>query len=114
MTYIYIIGPVEGYPVKIGIAKNVGQRLKTFQTANWVKLKVHYKVRAKSRADAFILETKAHRALKRKKIREGGDEWFAVNADTGKRLILRIAGVQKPHWFSRMLRWLFGTRWNRT
>jgi len=75
MTYVYFITNQRETVVKIGIANNPLQRLKTFQTANHEELIILKTIKLKTRAEAFQLETALHRKFKKFHIR---GEWFKL------------------------------------
>lgn len=74
--YIYVIGN-DTNRQKIGISRDVEKRLKTLQTGNPDKLKIHYKIECpyeKTRK----LEKKIHTELNYKKLK---GEWFNMTPD---------------------------------
>ena len=71
--YIYFLRSGLRGPVKIGVAKNVDNRVASLQIGNPHELLLITKVKCKSRAHAFRLENELHKIFARKKIR---GEWF--------------------------------------
>lgn len=75
-AFVYVIGSEDG-PQKIGIAGDAKRRLGLLQVGNPASLKIFAEIPA-MRAEAFIVERKAHDSLKDKHIR---GEWFDVLPD---------------------------------
>jgi len=75
MTYVYFISNQRKSVVKIGIANNPTQRLKTFQTANHEKLIILKVIKRNNRTKAFQLESALHRKFKKFHIQ---GEWFKL------------------------------------
>jgi hypothetical protein len=76
--YIYVIAPSAGFPCKVGVASNVGKRLKGIQVGNGEELHVHSVFAASNRGTAFRVEKFAHRRLQDNRM---AGEWFNVFAD---------------------------------
>lgn len=73
MCFLYFIQAEEQGPIKIGIAKNVENRLKSLQSSNPEKLKVLKKFKLSSRDKAKELELRFHRFFRHTRII---GEWF--------------------------------------
>jgi hypothetical protein len=76
--FVYVIGPVEGFPCKVGVAKKISDRLLGIQVGNWIELRVHHVCMVYSKRTAFSLEAlckKRHGDL----IIRG--EWYNETAD---------------------------------
>ena len=78
--YVYVIGPDDG-PIKIGFTNNLKTRLRTIQTGNPERIKIHYSIEFKTEKDMRAAEKKIHRTLahKRKK-----GEWFDILPEDAK------------------------------
>jgi hypothetical protein len=70
MSYVYLLNDTESY--KIGVAKNVEQRIKTLQTGNKVRIDLIYKFKTDT---PFKLEKILHRQYSQYKSDRLG-EWF--------------------------------------
>lgn len=83
---LYIITTSELWPVKIGISKYPKVRLREFQIAHWLELRIYalFEIEYKS---AQIFEAKVHRELASHSIR---GEWFGLTASKAERLLLEI------------------------
>jgi len=75
---IYVLGPIEGFPSKVGIAADVKKRLCTIQISCWEKLYIHEIFWAASKSDALKCELLCKRRLKDRHL---NGEWFNVFAD---------------------------------
>lgn len=75
MTYLYFISNKSKKVVKIGIANNPQNRLKTFQTAHYEELIILKVVKLSNRTLAFQLETALHKKFHKYHIR---GEWFKL------------------------------------
>ena len=75
MSYIYIIGPENNGPVKIGISKKPTSRLKQLQTAHPEKLIIHNTFEIEE-SRTKLLEQKIHKDLSY--LRSKG-EWFNID-----------------------------------
>lgn len=83
---IYIMGPKERTPVKIGHAKNVKLRLSSMNTHNWVDIFLHHVVWTAGRPMAERIERAVHANLiDRGKLIKG--EWFNITPEEGEILI---------------------------
>ena len=99
--YVYVIANTDARgkavaPIKVGIAKDPGQRLRTFQTANPRRLRIYRTFRV-TRAQA--LEQAVHRHLHPFRMK---GEWFAVSPEqavTAVHVVLdRPRGGIGPAW----------------
>src|SRR5512139_3951506 len=75
MFHVYIIGPVSGYPVKIGVAEKPTKRLLGVQVGCWEELMIHGIYKANNRGDAYRLEKLSHKRLSDRRMI---GEWFNV------------------------------------
>ena len=84
--FVYFVRSGRNGPIKIGVAKNVENRMDTLQTGNPTELILIAKVKCKSKAHAYSLETQLHKIYSRKRIRR---EWFSseLNLSHANRLI---------------------------
>ena len=78
--YVYVIGPDKG-PIKIGFTNNLENRLRTIQTGNPERIKIHYSIEFKSEKDMRAAEKKIHKSLSHK--RKKG-EWFNILPEDAK------------------------------
>jgi hypothetical protein len=76
--HLYVIGPKDGRPVKVGVSVDCHSRLAGIQTGNWNDLYVLKTVWTDSVKSARTLERETHRALQRHHL---SGEWFDVEAD---------------------------------
>ena len=74
--YLYLIRCGSRGPIKIGVAKNVENRMADLQIGNPYKLDLLAKIQCGSKAKAYDLENRLHRVYARKRIR---GEWFDGN-----------------------------------
>jgi hypothetical protein len=91
--FVYVIGPIEGFPSKVGVAKRLNDRLCGIQTGNWVELIVHHVFMCHSKSTAFSLEAlckKRHSDL----IIRG--EWFNEMADEMANKLKKIHDEMGP------------------
>lgn len=72
---VYAIGPIGGSVIKIGIAANVGRRLRQLQHASAETLVIYHSRTFTKRVIAAQVEARAHEFLKDQR-RLG--EWFAA------------------------------------
>lgn len=75
---VYVIGPVQGWPCKVGIAANVQDRLMGIQTGSWEKLYIHEVFWAVSKSEALKIEKLCKRRLQQHCL---SGEWFHVWTD---------------------------------
>ena len=83
---VYLIGPCEGGPMKLGIAKHPGNRVSTIKSHNWNDVDIFGLRWFKSRSLALRVEAEAHQLLDKAGKRLRG-EWFDVDADWGAKTI---------------------------
>lgn len=86
--HVYVIGPADGNPVKVGISNYCEKRLAHLQVGNWNPLFVHECGWLETSGAARKLEYKVHRLL------EGchlSGEWFALSADDAIQEVRRVA-----------------------
>jgi hypothetical protein len=76
--FVYVVAPQEGFPCKVGVAKNLNSRLCGIQTGNWVELSIHHVFMCRSKSTAFSLEALC---LKRHVDLIIRGEWFNEMAD---------------------------------
>jgi hypothetical protein len=76
--HVYVIGPVEGFPVKIGVAAKPDQRKIELQVGCWEPLHVHSLFAASNRRSAYMLEKVCHKRLSENAM---VGEWFRVFAE---------------------------------
>jgi len=74
--FLYIVGPNDQGPVKIGRGSDAYGRVNELQIGNWVELHVLAAIETASRHDAVLLEGCVHAALGHAFVR---GEWFAVS-----------------------------------
>lgn len=86
-SYVYLIGPEDASPLKIGIAEDVTKRLCSLQIGNWQQLKVHHTVSVVATSAASV-ERHMHRELKDRRLR---GEWFDVTLDEAKAKLESVA-----------------------
>ena len=74
--YVYFIQEVIGIyaPIKIGVSKNVQERMRNIQGCNPRKLEVYAVIGPMGKAKAFNLEESLHRKFRRFHLR---GEWFS-------------------------------------
>ena len=75
---VYVIGPLAGFPSKVGIAVDIKKRLESLQCSNWERLYVHEVFWVASKSSALKVEKLCKRRLKEFNIR---GEWFNVFSD---------------------------------
>lgn len=76
MNYIYVIGGTEK-PYKIGITRNLEQRLKNLQTGHPYELKIHYKEEIPE-SQVRLIEQTIHKTIKHKQTH---GEWFDISLE---------------------------------
>jgi hypothetical protein len=74
---VYLIGPEDASPLKIGVAGNVEKRLCSLQIGNWQKLKVHHTVSV-AEPLALLIERHLHGDFRDRSLR---GEWFDIPLD---------------------------------
>lgn len=85
---IYVVGPLEGFPCKVGYASNLKRRLDGLQTSHWEDLFIHDAILVKSKRTAMRIEKLCHKRLGDKLIR---GEWFNCFADDASNVLRDIA-----------------------
>jgi hypothetical protein len=75
-AYVYVIVAGDD-AVKVGLARDTLNRLKALQTGHYKKLFIAHQVGFPTVDEAYVIERRAHRLLRAKRI-EG--EWFSVSA----------------------------------
>jgi hypothetical protein len=86
---VYIIGPENRWPLKIGISERAYTRVNTLQTAHWSRIDCHGYWICENRAEAAKVEKKAHDLLKDTRHLMG--EWFDVDVKKAAETILFAA-----------------------
>lgn len=76
--HVYVIGPQEKRPIKVGVAVDGHKRLTGIQTGNWNPLFVHRSGWLPDTKTAIALERFVHRTLKKHHL---SGEWFDVDAE---------------------------------
>jgi len=87
---VYAIGPQEGTPLKIGITKNIANRVSSIQTGHWLKIKCHVIAWTSSTDKAVFLEEKCHALLDKAQKRISG-EWFTIDPEWAAKVIAHVA-----------------------
>ena len=83
--FVYFIGALadDGLqlktPVKIGISRDVKERLRTLQTCNFLELSIIYMAPFLNRSDALEMEQVLHQCFEDDRVR---GEWFNINRET--------------------------------
>lgn len=86
-TALYVVGPMSGFPVKVGIAEDPITRLAGMQVGNHERLIAHAVFWT---ADAAYVEHAVQKAAKRIGIHEHG-EWIAATPLTAVEMIMEAA-----------------------
>lgn len=81
---VYVVGPITGFPCKVGVAGNLKKRVDTLQTGHWEELSIHHAVMVRSKSLAFKVEKLAMNRLKDHRIR---GEWFNVFAKDAAKVL---------------------------
>ena len=68
--YVYFVKAGCTGPIKIGVAVNVKKRINTLQTGNHLKLTLVAKIKCRSKADAYSMETQLHKKFKGKHMKK--------------------------------------------
>lgn len=84
---VYVIGPMSGFPVKVGIGEDPLTRLAGMQVGNHERLTAHAVFWT---ADAPYIERAVHKEAKRIGIHEHG-EWIAATPLTAVEMIMEAA-----------------------
>lgn len=79
MTYIYVIGPKEGFQ-KIGYSETPEKRLKSLQTGHPELLYIHHTIEV-NKLKAKLIEKLIHRNINHKRTK---GEWFNLTIDEAK------------------------------
>lgn len=79
VTCVYLVGPRDAGPVKVGLAKDLKSRLGSIQTSNWTEIFILGVAWFRGRKLAARTESEAHRILDKDSKRIRG-EWFDVDA----------------------------------
>lgn len=87
--YVYLIGPSEKKPVKVGIANNCLKRLGGVQTGNWAQLFVHKAYLCADVASARKVEQYTHRSLTKENMT---GEWFDLDVPEAASVVEWAAG----------------------
>lgn len=86
---VYLIGPQNRWPLKIGISERVYARINTLQTAHWSRIDCHGYWICENRAAAAAVEKKAHEMLKDTRHLMG--EWFDVDIKKATEVVIFAA-----------------------
>ncbi len=92
---VYIIGPENRWPLKIGISERAYTRVNTLQTAHWSRIDCHGYWICENRTEAAKVEKKAHEILKDTRHLMG--EWFDVDIRKAAETVqfaAHLAGVE--------------------
>mgnify|MGYP001165025595 CR=1 FL=1 len=76
-SFLYVIGPENEGPVKIGFSKHPEKRLKSIQTGHPEKLILHHKTQF-DQTKIRLVERKIHNDLSYKKV---NGEWFNITPE---------------------------------
>lgn len=87
---VYVVGPTEGRPVKIGMTADPEHRFTNLQHGAWVELRRFYTAWFVGKPLSMRVEAEAHRILDDAERRIRG-EWFDVTAEFGEKTILVAA-----------------------
>jgi hypothetical protein len=88
LFHVYVIGPIEGFPVKIGMATNPVARLCDLQVSNWEKLYIHDLFVADDKGAAHRFEKLAHKRLSNSRM---NGEWFNIFAADASGILEELA-----------------------
>lgn len=77
-VYFIRAGKNKQSPVKIGVTKDIELRLRHLQTGNPHRLKVVSLIECSSKEDAYKLELRLHKALRKQRL---CGEWFRCHAE---------------------------------
>jgi len=83
ISYLYVIGPKQNGPVKIGFSAHPEQRLKTLQTSHPDPLVIHHTVKFDSK-NIRELEKIIHKEVSHKKTQ---GEWFNISPQDASLLL---------------------------
>lgn len=87
---IYCVGPKEGWPIKIGVARDVDKRLRAYRTGYWGEMRMHHVFWCAGRPLALRLEREVIDILKSRGCHMRG-EWFDTESETVADLIRQQA-----------------------
>jgi hypothetical protein len=85
--HVYVIGPTEGFPCKIGVAGNIEKRLCSLQTGSWERLYIHAAFVANDRGAAYRLESLCKHRLSDRAMT---GEWFSIFTDDAVKTIEQL------------------------
>lgn len=95
--HLYIIGPAEQQPVKVGVSVDALKRLCGIQTGNWHPLYVLRSAWVDTVRQAIMLERATHEHLRDKHM---SGEWFNINAHMAFDAVKHVAdkkGIELKH-----------------
>ena len=92
---IYVIGPIETGPMKIGYAFDVVQRFAHVQTGNWERLFIYHVLWCPGKPIAIRVENEIHAILQQAKRKISG-EWFDLDLEWSKRTVQFVARKLYP------------------
>lgn len=90
---LYVIGPVAGFPMKIGITDRIKQRLSNLQSSSWQELRL-YALLWGPGAAAFRVEQRVIADAKRTGIHERG-EWVSTTPASIMDMVIDAARVER-------------------
>jgi len=93
-SWVYLMQNERGGPIKIGVAKDVDRRNKTFDTANPYDVIVLGTYKVKNQRAAYNLEHELHERFAHLRVRDNG-EWFWPGFEL--LLYMLFTGI-KPNW----------------
>ena len=79
ITFVYILRSGHSNNFKIGVAKDIGARIKQLQTGSPYKLSLYQYFEAPTRKQAFKCESLLHRYFKSCKSRLMWGEWYRLS-----------------------------------
>lgn len=81
---VYVIGPKQKRPIKIGVASDIHARFANIQTCNWEQLWMYYCLWTAGNVVATRLEQLTHKILEKNHVR---GEWFDITPDLARETI---------------------------
>lgn len=90
---LYIVGPVAGFPMKIGITDRIKHRLSNLQSSSWQELRLYALLWGPGSA-AFSVEQRVMADAKRTGIHERG-EWIATTPASLMDMVIDAARVER-------------------
>jgi hypothetical protein len=101
LSFIYLIGPESGFPIKIGHATSVTGRLSALQMGCWEKLKIHHTITV-TRDIAADVERRIHHKFGADRLR---GEWYSVTVETASAALEELLKIydlrlERQHTFS--------------